>query len=128
MPGMIVFLCHNELKQDRLADFQLYYQECVALIEAAKPGTVVFHAYHDKKRNEVSIIHLFSDAEAMDCHMDGAKDRLLGAREFLYPKRLEVYGEPGEAVLEMLEEIAGTGVELHVDSGNIGGFIRTRPD
>jgi len=126
MSEPIVFISHHKLKKGRLADFRQYYLECVELIDSTKPGTVGFLAYLNEEQNEVSIVHLFPDADAMDDHIQGARDRARGAYEFFESKRLEVYGSPSDEVLQMMVQIVGSGVELTIKPESIGGYIRLK--
>jgi quinol monooxygenase YgiN len=124
MSAPIVYISHNRVKEGKLDAFAQFYREGVKQIEAARPGTLVHLAYVSEDGSQVTMIHLFPDAAAMDLHMQGAGDRAKGAYEFLEPVRLEVYGTPSPGVVEMIRKIAGSGVELSYNPGHIGGYIR----
>ena len=66
----------------------------------AKPDTVAFLSYIDEDGSQVSIIHVFADAAAMDRHFEGADERTVQAFQYLVPRGWEVYGQPSEAALQ----------------------------
>jgi hypothetical protein len=48
------------------------------VIERDKPGTVAFLPYTD---DELSIVHVFPDAAAIDDHLEGVNERVAEAAE-----------------------------------------------
>jgi len=128
MSAPIVFISHNRIKENRLADYKLFFQEGAELIEASKPGTVAFLAYANQDLTEVTIIHVFPDANSMTLHMQGASDRAKQAYEFMEPDTLEIYGEASEQVYHAMQQAAGPGVTIRLNPDSLGGFIRLAPD
>ena len=126
MSEPIVFISHNRVKEGKLDGFKQHYRQGAELMEANKPGTVAFLAYLNEDGTEVSIVHVFPDADAMELHMQGVGDRAKGAYEFLESVSLEVYGRPTDAILEMMKQIAGSGVTLSVNPQRVGGYIRLK--
>ena len=124
MSDPIVYISHNRVKEGRLDDFRRFDREGVKLIEANRPGTLVHLAYTNEAGTEVTMIHLFPDAAALDRHMLGAGDRTKGAYEFIEPIRLEIYGEPSPTVAEAIQKLAGSGIPLSQNPHRLGGYIR----
>ena len=126
MSEPIVFISHLRIKAGKLDEFKQFAPQGAELIEASKPGTVAFLAYLNEDATEVSFVHLFPDGEAMERHMEGAAERAGAAYEFLEPASFEIYGKAPEAILEMMQRIAGSGVALRVEPQPLVGYIRLR--
>jgi hypothetical protein len=128
MSEPIVFISHHKMKEGKLDGFQKLNQEGFQLIREQKPDTVVFLAYAGEDGGEVSFVHVFPDAEAMDIHFQGAEERSKRAYEFMEPKSMEIYGLPNDGVLEMMKQIAESGVSVSIDTDHLGGFLRLKSD
>ena len=129
MSEPIVFISHLRIKSGKLDECKQFVQRGATLMESSKPGTVAFLAYLNEDGTEVSFVHLFPDAEAMERHMEGAGDRARAAYELLEPAGFEIYGKAPEAILEMLKRASGSGATLRVKPQPLAGYIRLKdPD
>jgi hypothetical protein len=125
MSEPIVFISHHGIKEGMVDEFKESYRENTPLIEARKPGTVVFLHYLDEDESEVTSIHIFPDAEAMEHHMEGAGDRAGKAWEFLVPGRFEIFGKPNERILKFMKQVASdSGASLTVKPEHVAGYLR----
>ena len=103
MSEPIVFISHNKMKAGQLEALRDHSKGTMQLLREQKPDTVVFLAYASDDSKEVSFLHVFPDAEAMDTHFVGAAERSKRAYEFMQPKSMEIYGSPSDGVLEMMK-------------------------
>ena len=71
MSGPIVFISHQRVKEGKLDAYKQSYREYIGIIKAVKPGTVAHLAYVNEDGSEVTMVHVFPDAEAMDLHFQG---------------------------------------------------------
>ena len=126
MSEPIVFISHNKMKEGKLDAFRKFNQEGFLLIREQKPATVALLAYAGEDGGEVSFVHVFPDAEAMDIHFQGADERSKRAYEFMQPISMEIYGSPNDGVLEMMKQIAESGVTVSIDPDHLGGFLRLK--
>jgi hypothetical protein len=124
MSGPIVFISRNRIKGGMLDDFRAHYRESVPLTKVAKPGTLVQLAYLNEDATEVTVVRFFPNAEAMDRQLQGADERSKLTYQFIEPTRIEIYGRPSRFALEMMKQVAGSGIEVTIDSDYIGGFTR----
>jgi hypothetical protein len=125
MPGPIVFISHNTVKDGRLEGFRNAFGQVAQVLDAEKPGTVVFLAFAADDGSEVSVVHVFPDADAMGRHLEGVQERTGTAVEFIQTTGYEIYGAPSEPALEAMRGFADTeGVPLHVQSEHLGGYLR----
>ncbi|HEU5224643.1 MAG TPA: hypothetical protein VFV29_02470 [Actinomycetota bacterium] len=125
MPGPIVFISHNIVKDGKLEGFRKAFGAVAKEMDAEKPGTVVFLAFAGDDGSEVSVVHVFPDADAMGQHLQGVQERMGTAVEFIQTKGYEIYGAPSEPVLEAMHGFADAeGVPLHVQGDHVGGYLR----
>ena len=125
MSGPIVFISHNAVKDGKLEGFRDAFGEVAEALNAEKPGTVVFLAFADEDGSEVSVVHVFPDADAMGRHLEGVQERTGTAVEFTQTTGYEIYGAPSEPVLEAMRGFADAeSVPLHVQSDHVGGYLR----
>lgn len=126
MSQPIVFISHHKIKEGKLEALREYSPHTTQLIYEQKPDTVVFLAYASEDGSKVSFFHVFPDAEAMEVHFQGAEERSKKAYEFIQPQSMEIYGSPSGLVLESMEKIAESGVEVRIDTDYLGGFLRLK--
>jgi len=125
MAEPIVFISHFKVKAGKLEGFKRAFQETIKLLEAEKPRTLAQIAYVNDSGTQLTIIHLFGDADAMDIHFQGAEQRSNAAYEFIEPDGFEIYGTPSnQVVTSMRGEAAVAGVSLNIQPTHLAGFIR----
>lgn len=120
-----MFISTHRIKEGKLDDFRRFSLEMTPLIETGKPNTVFFQSYLNEAGNEVTIIHVFPDADAMDSHFQGADDRSASAYEFIQPAHFEIYGTPSDQALStMQQETLSLGAPVTLKSQPLAGFNR----
>ena len=113
------------MKDGKLEGFRNAFGQVAQVLDAEKPGTVVFLAFAADDGSEVSIVHVFPDADAMGRHLQGVQERMGTAVEFIQTKGYEIYGAPSGPVLEAMRGFADAeGVPLHVRGDHVGGYLR----
>jgi hypothetical protein len=128
MSEPIVFISNQRVKEGKLEGYKQYYRQVAEQAKANKPGTVAHLAYHNEEGTELSIIHIFPDAEAMELHMGGVDELAKKAYEDVEILSFEIYGKPADTVLERMLQIVGSGIGLSVKPQRIGGYIRFQPE
>ncbi|MGH2676792.1 MAG: hypothetical protein ACRDHB_00330 [Actinomycetota bacterium] len=73
MTNPIVFVSHFRIKEGRFESFRQHFGEPARALELEKPQTSAFLAYVDDHEGELSIVHVFSDADAMDTRTRGGR-------------------------------------------------------
>jgi len=127
MSESIVFISNQRIKEGKAEGYKQYYRETVELVKANKPGTVAHLAFFSEDDTEATIIHVFPNAAAMELHMQGVGELAKKAYEFIEIVSFEIYGMPGDTVLEAMKKIAGSGVVMKIRPQAIGGYIRFKP-
>jgi quinol monooxygenase YgiN len=125
MAEPVVFISHFRVKEGKLDGLRRLQRDATQALEAEKPRTVLFLVYLDDGGRQMTVVHVFADADSMDLHFEGAEERSKLAYEFLEPRGWEIYGRPSEAALEALRRAAASaGVTLSVEAEYSGGFLR----
>ncbi|HEX2089002.1 MAG TPA: hypothetical protein VHI54_03575 [Actinomycetota bacterium] len=126
MSQPIVFISRFKVKDGKLEQFREFSRKAQPALEAEKPRTVGFLMYLNEGGTDLSIVHVFPDAESMAIHFEGADERSKAAYEFIEPAGWEIYGAPTQAALETMKEAASkAGVSLKVQPEMMGGFLRS---
>lgn len=109
MAAPFIFIATNRLREGKLAAERDRAADLGAFIEANEPQLLAFNEYVNEDGTEVGVVQIHPNAASMELHMDVVAERAARA----YAETLEattsiqVYGEPSEAVLEMLRRQAG---------------------
>jgi hypothetical protein len=126
MPGPFIFIATNKLKPGVLERERERAGELAQFIAEAEPRLLAFNEYADEGGSEVGVVQVHPDAESMLFHMEAVRERAAQA----YAETLEgttaiqVFGPPHEAILGMLRQQAGAGVDLSIKPFHLGGFTR----
>ena len=126
MSDPIVFISHSHVKEGQLEPFREMSLEMFPMMEGAKPETFLHYGYSNEDGSELSFVHVFPDADAMDAHFVGAGDRAGGAADYIDTYRFEVFGTPSEQALAMLGQAPG--VDMVVHPTGFGGYMRLGED
>jgi len=85
----------------------------------------LFLAFADEGGSEVSVVHVFPNADAMGRHLQGVQERMARAVGFIQTTGYQIYGAPSEPVLEAMRGFAqAEGVPLQVQRDYVGGYLR----
>ena len=125
MAEPIAFISHFRVKQGKASAIREMFAAGATQLAVAKPRTAAFLGYLDDQGTQLTIVHVFPDAAAMDLHFEGADERSQAAYELFEPSGWEIYGNPSPAALEIVSrEAAAAGVPLALATDWLGGFSR----
>ena len=127
MSEPIVFVSKVRIKDRKLDSFKDAFPKVAEEIKTDKPGTVAFLAYANEDGTEATIVHIFPDGEAMALHLQGAGERTKRSADFLEVVHWEIYGDPGDEVMETMKRFAASGITMNVKPHSVGGYIRFKP-
>jgi hypothetical protein len=124
--GPFIFIATNRLKPGKLANERKRVPDLVNFIEANEPRLIAFNEYANKDGTEVAVVQIHPDADSMRFHLGVIADRAAAAyaETVEATTSIQVFGIPSNAVLEMLEQQAGSGVPVSVKPLHLGGFTR----
>lgn len=126
MTAPFIFIGTHRIKEGKVEDFKNDSREVVELVEAKEPRLIGFNLYLNEDGTETAVVQVHPDADSMLFHMQVAQEHIEGAyAETLdVTTGLQIYGRPNDPVLEMMRQLAGSGVPLTVKPEHIGGFTR----
>ena len=128
MWGPVFFISHFAVKDGKLEELRRFVAEMGTELQAGKPRTFAYLMYLDDEGTQLTIVHGFPDAEAMDVHFEGSDERSAAAYELIEPRGWEIYGPASDGALEgMRREAAESSVPLTVRPEPTGGFLRLQP-
>ena len=123
MPEPIIYIAHQNIKQGKTEEYKKYYHEVAEWMEANKPQTSAHIAYVNKDGTEVSVVHIFPDAGAMEIHMQGLSALGMKAFTLMEIVGFDVYGSPSKMVLESMLKMVGPGAKVNLKTQPAGGYI-----
>ena len=127
MSPPFIFIATNRLKAGQLDRERQRVPGLVEFIEASEPRLVAFNEYANDAGDEVTVVQIHPDAASMEAHMGIVRERAQQAyAETLDATvRVQVFGRPTDAILQVLREQTGNGVEVSVNGEHLGGFTRS---
>jgi quinol monooxygenase YgiN len=127
MPSPFIFIATNRLKPGQLDRERERVSDLVEFIEGNEPRLIAFNEYVNEAGDEVTVVQVHPDAASMEAHMQIVRERAQAAyAETLDATvRVQVFGRPTQAIVEMLRQQAGSGVEISVNGEHLGGFTRS---
>lgn len=128
MCAPFIFIATNRLREGKLAPERDRVADLGSFIENTEPQPLAVNEYVNEDGTEVGVVQIHPAAASMEFHMGVVAERAARA----YAQTLEattsiqVYGEPSDAVLEMLRRQAGAGVPMTVKRHHLGGCTRVK--
>jgi hypothetical protein len=127
MTSAFIFVATNKVRDGKLDAEKARVPGWIRFIHDNEPRTIAFHEYVSADGTEVEYVQVHPDAASFEHHL-----RVLAEKSDLsYKQTLEgttnirMYGEPTPAILEMLNQAAGSGVPITVFPEHLGGFTRS---
>lgn len=92
MSDHVIDVDRFQLREGRLEDFKRYAAEMAAFVEQNEPGALSFNYYVDEDGASGTAVVVFSDADALDLHLDLAGSRFREGYELLSATEIELLG------------------------------------
>ena len=127
MSSPFIFIATNRLKPGQLDGERKRVPGLVEFIENNEPRMIAFNEYVNETGDEVTVVQIHPDTASMEAHMGIVRERAQEAyAETLDATvRVQVFGQPSDAILETLRMQAGAGVEISINGEHLGGFTRS---
>jgi hypothetical protein len=126
MPGPFIFVATNKIREGKLEGEKQRVPGWIEFIQSHEPRLIAFHEYLSEDGTEVEYVQVHPDTDSFEFHMR----LLMGLSERSYTETLEsttnirIYGTPSQAILDMLNQAAGSGVPTTTLPEHLGGFSR----
>ena len=125
MTEPVLFLSHLRIKEGAAADALALTSRVTDQLRVDKPLTAAFLCFLTEDRRELTIVHVFADADAMDRHFEGSDQRASAAYQLFEQVGWEFYGRPSEQAMAAMRNAAEkTGASLRVAPEFVAGFLR----
>jgi len=127
MSSPFIFIATNRLKSGQLDRERKRVPGLIEFIESNEPRLIAFNEYVNETGDEVTVVQIHPDTASMETHMGIVRERAQQAyAETLDATvRVQVFGQPSDAILEALRMQAGAGVEISISGEHLGGFTRS---
>jgi quinol monooxygenase YgiN len=101
MSEQVVYMDRFQLREGKLEDFRRYATEVAAFVQTSEPGATSFNYYIDEGGARGTALFVFSDAEALDRHLDLVSSRFQEGYELLSATEIELLGQPSDRAMAM---------------------------
>jgi quinol monooxygenase YgiN len=101
MPDEVVYIDRFEIRDGKLEEFKRYAEEMAAFVEQEEPGVSSFNYFVDEVEGSGTAVFVFSDADALDRHLDVASSKFQQGYELLSGTKIELLGPASQRAAEM---------------------------
>jgi hypothetical protein len=122
MSGPIVFVTTFEIHEGKLNAFKEGARRSMEFIEANGPQ-VMAGVYLDEANLRAHGVQIHRDSESILKHFQLADPYMKDVMPHITTRRVDFYGQPGEAVMQVAQKIASGGAVLTV-TPRFAGFER----
>jgi quinol monooxygenase YgiN len=99
----VVYVDRFQIREGKTEDFKRYAKQLTEFVESNEPGVASFNFYLDHDGVNGTAIFVFSDAEALDRHLDLASSKFQEGYELLSHAEIDLLGQPSRQAIEMGE-------------------------
>jgi hypothetical protein len=102
----ILYVDQSNVLKGKLDDLRVAIGELSAFVQANEPRIRSYNVYFSTDGSRMTVTHEHDDAESLAFHMEVAGPLFSAVGKFIRLSGIDVYGWPGRAVLEQLEQKA----------------------
>lgn len=117
MSEPIIYVDQSEIRDGKLEELETAMNELVEFVESNEPQLIAYNVYFNRDRKRMTVVHVHSDPESLEFHMKVAGGKFPRFADFIRMVSIDIYGNPGEQLVERLEgkaEMLGSGtVRVH---------------
>ena len=117
MDEPIVYVDTSQILEGKLDEVRARFTDLVGFVEANVPRAIAYRVYLDEDERRVTVVQVHPDRASLEQHLAVAGPRFTPFAGLLRLERIDVYGNPGDAVLARLRakaEMLGSGtVTVH---------------
>ncbi|MFH0915460.1 MAG: hypothetical protein V1912_03320 [bacterium] len=106
MAGSITFVGTYAVPEGRFDEWVEANTEMVDFVKANVPRLISYDVYVNEAKTEATTIYVHPDAESFEEHMKVAATRIDRGAQMVDVLHIEVYGHPGQRVVERLHQVS----------------------
>ncbi|GGO75530.1 antibiotic biosynthesis monooxygenase [Nonomuraea cavernae] len=122
MSEAFIFVSRHRAQEGKSADLPALAREYAAFVRSHEPDALGYHAFTSEDGTELTQIHLYPDAGAMDHHLKVAHEWIGQAALSVETIAITVLGTPGPVLGEALRANEEAGVPVTVTPRPVAGF------
>lgn len=122
MSDSIMLINTMQIEQSKLEDFKQSVKNSLAFVEANGPQLMV-EVYVDEKNLQAYSFQFYRDSESILSHWQMSDPYIRDVMQHITVKRLDIYGQPDDAVMEGVRPFSQDGVIVTV-TPHFAGFTR----
>lgn len=126
MPEPLLYIDRSTIREGALEEVRSRVPELVEFIRGEEPQLIGYDFYIDERGRHMTVVSIHPDSDSLRLHMEVGRSAFQKFADLIDLYSIEVYGQPTNEVLSLLEEKAamlgeGGNVEVH---GRHAGFLR----
>ena len=106
MSKPVIILDTSEIRKGKLADLKDAMTKLAGFVEAHEPGIIAYHVYINGDGTRLTVLQIHPDSASAEFHMKVAGSAFPGFAELIRMSGIDIYGDPGQKLLEMLKRKA----------------------
>jgi hypothetical protein len=125
----IVYVSTWRIKEGKFPEYQRFYAKLLRAIRDRDPDVIAFYAFANAGRTEITNVHVFPDAPALERHMAVIGEQMalfpgeLGpVMDLMDPLSVQVFGTPKGQAASMDQGMRDAGVPFTSKGRYLGGF------
>lgn len=128
MSEAIVYIDRSDVRDGKLEDVRTAVKALVAFVEEHNPRIIDYRFFIDEDAGRMTLVAIHPDPAALEFHLDVGAEEFRKMTDLIELRSIEVFGSPGERVMEQLAqkaEMLGEGDTVMVHA-SATGFTRAR--
>lgn len=101
MAEHVVYVDRFEIRDGKLEDFERYANGMASFVEQEEPGALSFNYYLNEEGSGGTAVFVFSNADALDAHLELAGSRFQEGYEMLSATEIELLGSRSAGAVEL---------------------------
>jgi quinol monooxygenase YgiN len=129
LDGPLVYIDHSDIKPGKVAELTRAVSALVEFVEQREPQLLSYGFHIDPGSSTMTVVAVHPDRASLQIHLDVGGPEFRKVGEFIELRLIEVYGDPGSSLRELLQQKArmlGRAAQVVVRERTTG-FARLRP-
>jgi hypothetical protein len=125
MSEPVIYVDCSEIREGKFEKLKTAMNELVGFVKANEPRLIAYNVYFTGDGTRMPVVHVHPASASMEFHMKVAGPAFPKLVEFIKLLTIDVYGEPGDSLVEQLRrkaQMLGNGTVLV--HGLHAGFAR----
>jgi hypothetical protein len=124
MSDPLIFATTHEVNEGELQRITDLSKEFSDLVETSDTGLLAFHFHLGADQRTISNVQVHRDAASMEAYLPIVGEKIAAALALSRTLTIDVFGEPGPILQEVLRHNEEQGVHVRVMPTHLHGFTR----